>query len=122
MVIEGLDASGIPRGKMMAKAISQSWIRSNYEAYHQVGKMLEKYDATSCGKIGGGGEYNLQVHLLNPKTFDLLPLEKNVEVAPATLPSLVLVLVIKEEAVSEKKLCSYVEWLACVMADRLWVE
>lgn len=60
MVIEGLDASGIPRGKMMAKAISQSWIRSNYEAYHQVGKMLEKYDATSCGKIGGGGEYNLQ--------------------------------------------------------------
>lgn len=45
----------------MALDISRNWLRSNFVAYQQVGKMIEKYDATSCGKIGGGGEYNPQV-------------------------------------------------------------
>ncbi|XP_024398910.1 probable trehalase isoform X5 [Physcomitrium patens] len=61
MIIEGLEASGFLTGKLMAKNISRNWLRSNYVAYEQVGKMVEKYDATSCGKIGGGGEYNPQV-------------------------------------------------------------
>lgn len=61
MIIEGLDASGSVRGKFMAKELARNWIRSNYVAYQQVGKMMEKYDATSCGVIGGGGEYNPQV-------------------------------------------------------------
>lgn len=60
MIIEGLDASGLMRGRLMAKDISRNWLRSNFVAYQQVGKMIEKYDATSCGKIGGGGEYNPQ--------------------------------------------------------------
>ena len=65
MIIEGLDASGFSRGKLMAKEIARNWLRSNYVAFQQVGKMIEKYDATSCGKIGGGGEYNPQVYQLN---------------------------------------------------------
>lgn len=60
MIVEGLDASGLPRGKMMAKQIARNWLRSNYVAFERVGKMIEKYDATSCGRIGGGGEYNPQ--------------------------------------------------------------
>ncbi|KAG0571890.1 hypothetical protein KC19_VG051300 [Ceratodon purpureus] len=60
MVIEGLDASGLTRGRSMAREISRDWLRSNFVAYQQVGKMIEKYDATSCGKIGGVGEYNPQ--------------------------------------------------------------
>lgn len=65
MIIEGLDASGLMRGRLMAMDISRNWLRSNFVAYQQVGKMIEKYDATSCGKIGGGGEYNPQVLYLN---------------------------------------------------------
>lgn len=60
MIIEGLDASGLMKGRVMALDISRNWLRSNFVAYQQVGKMIEKYDATSCGKIGGGGEYNPQ--------------------------------------------------------------
>lgn len=71
MIVEGLDASGIMRGRVMAMEISRNWLRSNFVAYQQVGKMIEKYDATSCGKIGGGGEYNPQVYLKTPQTFSL---------------------------------------------------
>ena len=66
MVIEGLDASGSLKGKKVAMQISRDWLRSNFVAYQQIGKMIEKYDATSCGKIGGGGEYNPQVSLVQP--------------------------------------------------------
>jgi neutral trehalase len=72
MIIEGLDASGFARGKLMAKEIARNWLRSNYMAFQKVGKMIEKYDATSCGKIGGGGEYNPQVTRLNP-TLNINP-------------------------------------------------
>lgn len=68
MIIEGLDASGLMKGRVMALDISRNWLRSNFVAYQQVGKMIEKYDATSCGKIGGGGEYNPQVPIPFPRT------------------------------------------------------
>jgi neutral trehalase len=79
MVVEGLDATGLPRGRMMAREISRDWLRSNFVAYQQIGKMIEKYDATSCGKIGGGGEYNPQVHtILHSTEILFFPFERTI--------------------------------------------
>ena len=63
MIIEGLVMSGSRNAMSMAQAITRSWLRSNYMAFQRSGHMVEKYDARYCGKVGGGGEYTIQVHI-----------------------------------------------------------
>jgi alpha,alpha-trehalase len=44
----------------LAETIKRRWIAANVNVYKQTGKLVEKYDVTTDGKGGGGGEYPLQ--------------------------------------------------------------
>ncbi|XP_031389187.1 probable trehalase isoform X2 [Punica granatum] len=57
MIVEGLVKSGSTDARQMAEDIAARWIRTNYAAYKQTGKMHEKYNVVNCGEFGGGGEY-----------------------------------------------------------------
>jgi alpha,alpha-trehalase len=63
MIIEGLATLNSEKANKMAIDISRCWLKSNYVAFEETGHMVEKYDARYCGKVGGGGEYNTQVHI-----------------------------------------------------------
>nr|ANC68249.1 membrane-bound trehalase [Cnaphalocrocis medinalis] len=60
MLIMGLADTGVPEAERYAREIAAKWVRSNYHVWRQKDAMLEKYDATIFGGIGGGGEYVLQ--------------------------------------------------------------
>lgn len=60
MIIEGLAFSGSERGKKLARNIAHKWIETNYAVFEKTSHMQEKYSATVCGDVGGGGEYLLQ--------------------------------------------------------------
>jgi alpha,alpha-trehalase len=64
MIIEGLATLNSEKANKMAIDISRCWLKSNYVAFEEIGHMVEKYDARYCGKVGGGGEYNTQVHVV----------------------------------------------------------
>ncbi|OWM72189.1 hypothetical protein CDL15_Pgr018073 [Punica granatum] len=57
MIVEGLVKSSSTDARQMAEDIAVRWIRTNYAAYKQTGKMHEKYNVVNCGEFGGGGEY-----------------------------------------------------------------
>jgi alpha,alpha-trehalase len=44
----------------LAETIKKRWISANLRVFKESGKLVEKYDVTSDGKGGGGGEYPLQ--------------------------------------------------------------
>lgn len=75
MIVEGLVKSGSLDAREMAEDISIRWIRTNYAAYEQTGKMHEKYNVVSCGDFGGGGEYVPQVGPTEPYPTKLPTLE-----------------------------------------------
>jgi alpha,alpha-trehalase len=64
MIIEGLATLNSEKANKLAQDISRRWLKSNYVAFEKTGRMVEKYDARSSGKIGGGGEYETQVRSL----------------------------------------------------------
>ncbi|CAK9876863.1 unnamed protein product [Sphagnum jensenii] len=60
MIIEGLATLNSEKANKLAQDISRRWLKSNYVAFEKTGRMVEKYDVRSSGKIGGGGEYETQ--------------------------------------------------------------
>jgi hypothetical protein len=64
MIIEGLATLNSEKANKLAQDISRRWLKSNYVAFEKTGRMVEKYDVRSSGKIGGGGEYETQVRSL----------------------------------------------------------
>ena len=46
-------------GIEFAKILAQKYLKSAYNGWLETGKMFEKYDATSIGHPGGGGEYEV---------------------------------------------------------------
>ena len=60
--IEGVANCGAPGG---ARELATTWLRANHLGWQKDGQMHEKYDATTPGARGGGGEYAPQVGWLN---------------------------------------------------------
>ncbi|XP_069854120.1 trehalase-like [Dipodomys merriami] len=60
LVIRGLTMSVSPRTQEVAFQLAQNWIRTNFDVYSQKSAMYEKYDVSSGGQPGGGGEYEVQ--------------------------------------------------------------
>ncbi|KAL3677945.1 hypothetical protein R1sor_020901 [Riccia sorocarpa] len=60
MVIEGLGLLDDDSATDLAVDIARRWLTTNYITYKQTGHMHEKYDVTSFGSYGGGGEYEPQ--------------------------------------------------------------
>nr|ACF94698.1 trehalase [Spodoptera frugiperda] len=60
IVVMGLANTGQPEAVRLASEIATKWVRSNFEVWKQKTAMLEKYDATIFGGLGGGGEYVVQ--------------------------------------------------------------
>ncbi|XP_058145162.1 trehalase [Dasypus novemcinctus] len=60
LVIRGLAKSPSPRTQEVAFQLAQNWIRTNFDVYSQNSAMYEKYNISSGGRPGGGGEYEVQ--------------------------------------------------------------
>ncbi|XP_057347066.1 trehalase-like [Manis pentadactyla] len=61
LVIRGLAKSPSPRTQEVAFQLAQNWILTNFDVYSKKSAMYEKYDISSDGQPGGGGEYEVQV-------------------------------------------------------------
>ena len=61
MVVQGLEKTGLAQAKDLAFGIAEKRVRGAYVNFLHKGHMFEKYDATSISKIGGGGEYEVQI-------------------------------------------------------------
>ncbi|WP_238478867.1 alpha,alpha-trehalase [Natranaeroarchaeum sulfidigenes] len=53
----GLERSGHDE---LAREIATRWVDHARTVYERTGRMVEKYDVTADGRLGGGGEYELQ--------------------------------------------------------------
>nr|QPK67214.1 Trehalase 2 [Rondotia menciana] len=60
IVIMGLANTHHPEAMRYALELGTKWVRSNFEVWRKNTAMLEKYDATILGGLGGGGEYVVQ--------------------------------------------------------------
>ncbi|XP_014216724.1 trehalase-like [Copidosoma floridanum] len=60
IVVQGLQRTGYQPAMKVARTLAYTWLRSNYIGFNDTDKMYEKYDATSPGRYGGGGEYDVQ--------------------------------------------------------------
>ncbi|XP_048486687.1 trehalase isoform X2 [Plutella xylostella] len=60
MVVMGLHKSGSAAAARLAGELAAKWVRSNLRVWSRHRAMLEKYDATIFGGLGGGGEYVVQ--------------------------------------------------------------
>ena len=53
-----------PEGALLAASLAQRWLESMLSSWAGSGrlhhKMVEKWDASSVGRSGGGGEYAVQ--------------------------------------------------------------
>ncbi|VDP10386.1 unnamed protein product [Heligmosomoides polygyrus] len=62
MIIEGLRKSSDPRMQQKAFVLAQKWLLGNLHVFENDQAMWEKYDVVSSEpKLGGGGEYDVQV-------------------------------------------------------------
>ena len=61
MLIIGLSKSNSTILQKEAKRFAQSWVFSNWKGYQQSNHMFEKYNVSSEGNTGRGGEYKPQV-------------------------------------------------------------
>ena len=61
MVVQGLKKTGLLQAEEMAFNIAERRVRGCYQNFLSKGHIFEKYDATSITKIGGGGEYDVQI-------------------------------------------------------------
>jgi len=57
IVIQGLREYGY---HTLARTIRDRWLESNEKIFASERRMIEKYDVSTAGKLGGGGEYPLQ--------------------------------------------------------------
>ncbi|KAM6158609.1 trehalase [Rhynchocyon petersi] len=60
LVIRGLARSPSPQTQEVAFQLAQNWIRTNFDVYSRKSAMYEKYDISTGGQPGGGGEYEVQ--------------------------------------------------------------
>ncbi|KAK1336415.1 hypothetical protein QTO34_004222 [Cnephaeus nilssonii] len=60
LVIRGLARSPSPKTQEVAFQLAQNWIQTNFRVFSQKSAMYEKYDVSSGGQPGGGGEYEVQ--------------------------------------------------------------
>ncbi|KAJ8664616.1 hypothetical protein QAD02_006278 [Eretmocerus hayati] len=60
MIVKGLIKTHYEPAMKLAEELAFTWLKTTFVAYSQLSKMYEKYDATACGRIGGGGEYKIQ--------------------------------------------------------------
>ncbi|KAJ2940978.1 hypothetical protein O0L34_g13104 [Tuta absoluta] len=60
IVVSGLSQTGVPEAERLASELATKWVRSNFAVWKKKTAMLEKYDATIFGGVGGGGEYVVQ--------------------------------------------------------------
>ncbi|CAL8082201.1 unnamed protein product [Orchesella dallaii] len=63
VIVDALDKTGDEEAKSLAFELADKWIRNNYKAFLQSSPnhMFEKYDVTTEGLPGGGGEYDVVV-------------------------------------------------------------
>lgn len=57
IVIEGLLAMNLSAAHDLARSLTQTWVHSSLAAWRETGLMFEKYNASSVGALGVGGEY-----------------------------------------------------------------
>lgn len=60
LIIFGLKQTNNPRACEIAQDLAKKWLTTNYQAYLKMHHMMEKYDASSVGQSGRGGEYEVQ--------------------------------------------------------------
>jgi alpha,alpha-trehalase len=60
--LQWIGVSGLRRYSIspLAETVACRWMVSVNRVYEQSGKLVEKYDVVSTGRVGGGGEYPLQ--------------------------------------------------------------
>ncbi|XP_033487217.1 trehalase [Epinephelus lanceolatus] len=61
MLIDGLLKLPSEDAQQLAFDLAQRWIRTKWLAYMKYDAMFEKYDVNGDGKLGGGGEYEVQL-------------------------------------------------------------
>ncbi|XP_041977937.1 trehalase-like [Aricia agestis] len=61
IMINGLEALKIEEASKLAFTLAQRWVRANYKGFNETKAMFEKYDVELPGKVGGGGEYQVQL-------------------------------------------------------------
>ena len=61
MLVQGLEKTGLEEGKELAFAIAEKRVRGSFVNFTNKEHMFEKYDASAISKIGGGGEYEIQI-------------------------------------------------------------
>ncbi|KAI4456200.1 trehalase [Holotrichia oblita] len=60
IVVQGLENSGHPEAKALARELSRRWVTANLQGFKETGEMFEKYNSVEVGKYGAGGEYTTQ--------------------------------------------------------------
>ena len=61
MVIMGLYNSGLDEAMMEARSLAKNRVRNCYDIYKKTSHMFEKYNYEDSEKVGGGGEYEIQI-------------------------------------------------------------
>ena len=61
MIVVGLERTGLEAARDLAFRLAEARVRGAFVNYVAKGAMFEKYDATSVKRIGGGGEYEVQI-------------------------------------------------------------
>ena len=88
MLIIGLTKSKSTFLQKEAKNFAQSWVLSNWKGYQQSNHMFEKYNVSSVGNTGRGGEYKPQVGFgwTNGVILDLLVRFPDLKVGNSAVP------------------------------------
>ena len=88
MLIIGLTKSKSTFLQKEAKNFAQSWVLSNWKGYQQSNHMFEKYNVSSVGNTGRGGEYKPQVGFgwTNAVILDLLVRFPDLKVGNSAVP------------------------------------
>lgn len=88
MLIIGLTKSKSTLLRKEAKSFAQSWVFSNWKGYQQSNHMFEKYNVSSEGNTGRGGEYKPQVGFgwTNGVILDLLVRFPDLKVGSSAVP------------------------------------
>ncbi|CAH2235149.1 jg16140 [Pararge aegeria aegeria] len=60
LVVNALEALETKESVQKARKVAQTWLRACLKGFSTNKQMFEKYDVVQPGKIGGGGEYNVQ--------------------------------------------------------------
>ena len=60
-MVKGLEKTGLIEAQEIAFKIAQKRVKAAYLNFQEKGHIFEKYDATSKSKVGGGGEYDVQI-------------------------------------------------------------